>query len=114
MIQPWWWGTPIECASALARREREGTLTAADVTSAIDRLRELTDRWSEILSSDSVRNLAQRILRTHSLRAADSLQLAAAIVAAEHTPRSLEFVCLDVQLAGAANREGFLVPKLVY
>lgn len=108
-----WWGTLVECTSALARREREGTLAAPDATSAFDRLHQLAERWAEILPSSAVRNLAQRILRTHTLRAADSLQLAAAIVASEHSPRSLEFVCLDAQLTNAASREGFLIPKLV-
>jgi hypothetical protein len=45
----------------------------------------------------------------HALRAADSLQLAAALVAAEHDPRSLRFVALDHRLAEAARREGFEV-----
>ena len=51
--------------------------------------------------------MAQRLLRLHPLRAADALQLAAAVVASEHEPRSLDFVCLDERLAAAASREGF-------
>jgi hypothetical protein len=43
------------------------------------------------------------------LRAADSLQLAAALVAAEHQPHALEFVSLDERLNEAASREGFPV-----
>ncbi len=34
-----WWGTPVECVSALARREREGALADVDAARAIDRLR---------------------------------------------------------------------------
>jgi hypothetical protein len=41
------------------------------------------------------------------LRAADSLQLAAAIIAAGHEPATLEFVSLDARLNEAASREGF-------
>jgi hypothetical protein len=37
----------------------------------------------------------------------DSRQLAAAIVAAEHEPSTLEFVSLDDRLSDAASREGF-------
>ena len=33
-----WWVTPVECVSALARREREGNLTAAGMSQAIKRL----------------------------------------------------------------------------
>jgi hypothetical protein len=45
----------------------------------------------------------------HPLRAADSLQLAAALVAADHDPTTLELVCLDARLATADRREGFRV-----
>jgi hypothetical protein len=48
-------------------------------------------------------------LARHALRAADSLQLGAALVASEGDPTSLEFVCLDRNLADAAEREGFVV-----
>jgi predicted nucleic acid-binding protein len=53
--------------------------------------------------------VALRLLRVHALRAADSLQLAAAIVAAEHEPSALEFVSLDERLNEAASREGFRI-----
>jgi hypothetical protein len=49
-----------------------------------------------------------RLLRVHPLRAADSLQLAAAVVASEGDPGELPFVCLDEKLAQAASREGFV------
>ena len=41
------------------------------------------------------------------LRAADALQLAAAFIAAERRPSSLELVTLDDRLAAAARKEGF-------
>ncbi len=104
-----WWGTPVEIASALARREREGLLTADDVTTALTTVHALAESWHEIVPSDSIRRTAARLLRAHPLRAADSLQLAAALIAAEHDPTTLEFVCLDVRLARAAQREGFVV-----
>ena len=37
----------------------------------------------------------------------DSRQLAAAIIASEHEPATLEFVTLDDRLSNAASREGF-------
>jgi predicted nucleic acid-binding protein len=106
-----WWGTPVECVSAIARRERETLLTLEDATAAIARLRGLATAWQEVLATDPVRNIAQRLLRTHPLHSADSIQLAAAIVAAELEPASLEFVCLDDRLSEAAMREGFRVVK---
>lgn len=102
-----WWGTPVECVSALARREREGALAAAGVREAVARLRKLSTAWEEVLPGDPIRATAQRLLRVHPLRAADALQLAAALAAAEQDPESLPFVCLDERLAEAASREGF-------
>jgi uncharacterized protein len=104
-----WWGTPVECTSAIARREREGALGVVEAGRALERLRSLINAWQEILPSEAVRSTAQRLLRVHPFRAADSLQLAAAIIAAEHEPATLEFVSLDDRLNEAASREGFRV-----
>ena len=104
-----WWGTPVEIASALARREREKLLTADQVEAALAAARQLADSWHEIVPSTSVRRTAERLLRVHALRAPDSLQLAAALIAADHDPATLEMVCLDARLAPAARREGFTV-----
>lgn len=104
-----WWGTPAECASAISRRERDGSLAPADATSALQRLGRVKSSWQEILPSEPLRDLAERLLRVHPLRAADSLQLAAALVAAEREPVTLELVSLDERLNDAASREGFRV-----
>ena len=102
-----WWATEVECASALARLEREGALEASAATAAFDRLKQLAGVWHEIDPSDAVREAAVRFLRVHPLRTADALQLAAAFVVAERRPSSLEVVTLDDRLAAAANKEGF-------
>lgn len=104
-----WWGTEVECASAIARLEREGGLDAPSVIEAFDRLKRLAEGWHEVDPSDGIREAAVRFLRVHPLRAADSLQLAAAFVAAERRPSSLDLVTLDDRLAGAARKEGFAV-----
>jgi predicted nucleic acid-binding protein len=104
-----WWGTSVEIASALARRERENLLTADQVSAALEVVREMADSWNEIVPSDTVRRTAERLLRVHPLRAADSLQLAAAMIASDHDPTSLALVCLDERLTAAARREGFKV-----
>ncbi len=77
------------------------------VTRAFDRLRHLADGWHEIEPSEIVRENAIRFHRVHPLRAADALQLAAAFLAAERRPSSLEIVTLDERLADAARKEGF-------
>jgi uncharacterized protein len=104
-----WWGTPLEIVSALARRERESLLTADQVSNTLVALHTLATSWHEIVPSDAVRRTAERLLRTHPLRSADSLQLSAALIAADHDPSSLEIVCLDERLTFAARREGFTV-----
>ena len=43
------------------------------------------------------------------MRAADALQLAAAVIVAEGMPSSLDIVTLDERFAAAARREGFTV-----
>jgi hypothetical protein len=104
-----WWGTPVECASALARLECEAKLTSTEITLALGQLAALQAAWHEVQPLDSVRQVAQRLLRLHPLRAADSLQLAAALLVCEHRPQGWQFVCLDTRLSLAAEREGFMV-----
>jgi hypothetical protein len=106
-----WWGTEVECVSAIVRRQRHGPLEARLVATAVARLDALRQSWHEIEPGHEVRESAKRFLRVHDLRAADSLQLAAALVAAEGQPSSLEFVSLDDRLLAAAHREGFLVQR---
>ena len=104
-----WWGTEVECASALARLEREGRLDATQMADAVERLDELAAGWAEVQPVQRIRRAALRLLRVHPLRAADALQLAAAVAAAEDHPASLPFVTLDDRLGEAAGREGFRV-----
>jgi predicted nucleic acid-binding protein len=104
-----WWATPVECASALARLEREAALTAAEAAEAFHRLDLLARSWFEIEPHDELREVARRLLRVHPLRAGDALQLAAAYLAAERRPPTLEVVTLDERLRHAAVKEGFRV-----
>ena len=103
-----WWGTEVECASAVGRLERDGGLAPHDVDQALRRLDALRDRWQEIQPVADVKMTARRFLRVHPLRAADALQLAAAFVASERRPFTLQFVSLDDRLNAAARREGFV------
>ena len=107
-----WWGTLVECASAVARLERDGALVPADAAKSFARLDALAPSWMQIDPSDEIREAARRFLRVHPLRAADALQLAAALVAAERRPPTLAFVTLDDRLREAAAKEGFLLEDL--
>jgi predicted nucleic acid-binding protein len=103
-----WCLTEVEVTSALARRVREG-IELEDENVARTQFRFLIGRWSEIPSLEAVRARALRLLGTHTLRAADALQLAAALVYCNEQTEGLPFVCLDDRLAEAARKERFPV-----
>ena len=104
-----WWATTVECVSALARLEHDGALEPLSMATAIQRLNSLDGAWREVQPTARVRQIAIRLLRVHGVRAADALQLSAALAAAEDHPASLELVTLDHRIGRAAEREGFTV-----
>lgn len=57
----------------------------------------------------SARHQGTAKIRVHPLRAADGLQLASALAAAEENPSSMGFMCFDARLNQAASREGFTI-----
>jgi uncharacterized protein len=103
------WTTEVECASAIARAEHDDLLTGDGIIEAFRRLDDLREVWREVEALSDVRQHARRLLRVHRLRAADAIQLASAILAAQHQPASLPVVTLDDRLESAARREGFEV-----
>ncbi len=104
-----WWGAEVEYVAAISRREREGNLSTEEVSEHLLRLHALSQVWYEVQPGRRIKTLAQRLLRVHPLRAADSLQLAAALASAEEDPSSIGFVCFDARLNQAASREGFRI-----
>ena len=102
-----WFLTPVDVISALARRLREKSLKPIEFRKAKEQLAALERAWSEVISVERVRERARRLLETHPLRAADSLQLAAALLTSEETPQGFSFVTLDRRLSDAAAKEGF-------
>ena len=104
-----WWGSFVESYSAFARLRREKTLSPDDEAEGLAVLSELAKAWTEIEPSDDIREITKRLLQNYPLRAADSLQLAAAVVWSGKTPKGHHFVCLDARLREAAKKEGFIV-----
>ena len=104
-----WWGTLVECSSALARRSRFAASLPSEQRRITVRLVELGGLWTEIQPGEALRERALRLLAAHNLRAADALQLAAALVWAEERPAGRVFVCLDARLREAARLDGFTV-----
>lgn len=108
-----WWASPVECQSALERRRREGGPPKV-LDEALRRLDSMAMGVAVVGATDQVRVRAGRLLAAHPLRAADTLQLAAALVWSDDQPRGESFVCLDERLRAAAASEGFgLVPEAV-
>ena len=102
-----WWGTRIELASGLCRLHREGTISSGRLSSLLRIIEQIADDADEVEPTESVRITATRILRVHNLRAADAMQLAAALAWTNNSPSKAGFVCLDVRLREAAEKEGF-------
>ncbi|HEX5082791.1 MAG TPA: type II toxin-antitoxin system VapC family toxin [Blastocatellia bacterium] len=107
-----WWGTRVECHSALYRLIRKGDLLAKEERQAFLSLQRLSAQWVEIQPSEEVRQVAERLLKLHSLRAADSMQLSAALIWSNHHPNGKVFICDDAKLLEAAEKEGFNVVRI--
>ena len=105
-----WMLTRVELLSAIARRRREDPRANRVLRTARMNLLEAWNEWMEVIDMPAARRQAERLVETHHpLRAADALQLGAALVACEGVASSLTFVTLDRNQAEAAEREGFTV-----
>ena len=104
-----WWSTRVEMASALSRSSRERSLPTEALRNANAVVKVLSEAWAEVVPSDGVRSRAIGLLLTHDLRAADALQLAAALVWAGDDPADCVFVSADKKLRVAASTVGFRV-----
>ncbi|PYO50887.1 MAG: PIN domain-containing protein [Candidatus Rokuibacteriota bacterium] len=104
-----WTFTRVEVLSALARRRRTDPSVGRQLSTARREFLDAWPRWFEVTTVDAVKRLAERLVETHPLRAADALQIGAALVAADSEPDALEFVTLDARQAEAAEREGLRV-----
>ena len=104
-----WTLTATEVLAALSRKRREGILIPEVFRESRHRLDLLSRDWMEIYDVDGTKMRAHRLLETHPLRAADALQLAAALVGVFDQPAGFELVTFDEVLAAAAQREGFSV-----
>lgn len=107
-----WWGSLTEVRSAIARLHHGTKISDAQKHAAVSRLTFLARSWKEILPDNELRDLANRLLDLHILRAADSLQLAAALIWCQQRPARRSFVCADHRLSKAAKAAGFSVTEI--
>lgn len=104
-----WSLSVVEIVSTLERKLRRNEENLSQLRESKKSLNELEAYWIEVTDIDQVKNRARRLLSVHDLRAADSLQLAAALLFCEERPSDLNFICFDQRLGHAAEREGFRV-----
>jgi len=104
-----WALTGVEVTSTLWRRSRSGELSATSLATALDSLVAMESVWNTVLDVAEVVARARRLLAAHPLRAADAVQLAAALVAGRERADAFSFVTLDDRLGDAARREGLRV-----
>lgn len=102
-----WWATPVEITSSFARLWRMKQIDEAGLTNAFRCLDEFRRDWLEIGPSFSLREIAEGLPERCGLRAADALQLAAALTWTMHLPRGRPFLSGDQRLLGAARQLGF-------
>ena len=102
-----WWGTWTECAVAISRLKREGSWDEEYEEETRAALDSISMDWLEIEPTGELRLLAMLVSKTHSLKAADCLQLAAALRWCEGSTYGADFVCMDNRLRRAALDEGF-------
>ena len=104
-----WVLSDVEVRSGIARLARDGALDTAALQAAIVRVEAFWESVHEISLVEAVKPRAKRLLGIHSLKAADAMQLGAALAGVYDNPLGWEFVCLDRGLGEAARREGFIV-----
>ena len=104
-----WTLTHTEMLSAIHRLVREQALAPRAAVDAERISIELMERAQIITDVEAVKLRAARIVRVHPLRAADALQLAAALAWADGRPTGAVFHTFDARLGQAAEREGFRV-----
>jgi predicted nucleic acid-binding protein len=102
-----WWATPVEIASALARLVRMQQLDVTDCAKARQLAALLADAWFVIQPSDALRAKATQLVDRYDLRAADAMQLAAALEWCQDVPQSRVFLTADQKLRDAAVLAGF-------
>jgi uncharacterized protein len=93
--------------SALVRLLRREELSAQAYAQAVQQLDGLAGIWNVIAPLEKVARDARSLLETYPLRAADALQLAAALTWSEGAPKGRVFLTFDQRLREAAQSAGF-------
>jgi predicted nucleic acid-binding protein len=102
-----WWATPVEIASALRRLVRMKQLASDDWATSRRLAVDLAESWRVVQPSNSLRAKATQLVEGYDLKAADALQLAAALGWCEGAAQGRVFLAADQRLREAAALSGF-------
>jgi predicted nucleic acid-binding protein len=102
-----WWSASVEILSAFERLRRTREITASEHAAALVEAASFKGGWREMTPHDALRDQAERMVERFPLKAADALQLAAALSWCAGKPHGRAFICGDVQLLRAAEVLGF-------
>lgn len=105
-----WTLTTVEMSSAIQRLLRDGVIGENEADEAERRAADLMRACNVVVDVETAKSQAQRLVRLHPLRAADALQLAAALEWCGGRAAGRVLHTLDARLGSAARREGFTVP----
>jgi uncharacterized protein len=99
----------VEVASALARRVREGTVSARERDRAVAALAVDVAAMLVVEVTADLAAQARTLLERHPLRASDALQLASCLYVQAQVGDQVPLVAFDDRLIEAARREGIRV-----
>jgi len=102
-----WWTTPVEIASAFARLLRMNYLDVSTWRQSLDEVLDEAQEWSVLPPTAAIRGKAIEVVGRYDLRAADALQLAAALEWCNEQPPGHKFITTDKKLRDAAMLCGF-------
>lgn len=107
-----WWASEVEILSGLSRLRRMGDISHEQFAAGKKLATIVAGDWSPLNLTASIVPDASSMLEQYPLRAADALQVAAALVACEHYPGGYAFITADLRQAEAARQVGFAVEFL--
>jgi predicted nucleic acid-binding protein len=101
------WATHVEMTGAPVRLSRRKEISLAHFEQAVLQSVGLANIWRVVAPSSRVELDARTLLERYPLRAADALQLAAALAWCEGKPQDRVFSTFDKRLREAAGSAGF-------
>ena len=96
-----------EALSAFVRCKDEKVVSKKDYDKCIACFKFDWEMYFVIEVSEKVIKIAGDLIENHRIRGFDSIHLASAMVLRKEINQSIDFICWDKRLLGAAKKEGF-------